>query len=198
MSLWSIFKFILALPRAFCLFCQILGNRLLTSSLDKLPWLGRFVAIAWSFDTTKGRESINRLLAEKVYRLLKNDNCLEIFLQEEIDDVLRTFELTGLNVAKVKVVRYKGREYINAQHVLEDAFELAGCDPSNKKVVIVSHHHMFVRLRGMLQNLGATVCGHLTVLKYDKQADQLWVRSRWIFAGYEALAYLLFVLKGHI
>lgn len=197
MSLWSIFGAIVALPRVIYLFFQILGNCRLTNVLDELP-IGRFIAIAWSFDTTTGSKSINRKLAEKVYLLLKNENCLEIFLQEEIYNVLQTFCLDGLNVSKVKVVKYNGREYINAQHVFDEAFDLAGYSPYGRRVVIVSHNHMFARLRGMLENLGAIVCGHLTVIKYDKHANQSKVRSNWAFAVYEPLAYLAFVLMGYI
>lgn len=195
--MWKIFK---ALFVAGWLWRVIINNHLTTDVIGKLPKKGTFesVLIALSFGTEIGVGSANAELAKKILEVYPGINIGKIILQEEIYLVLRGIfpNVDNFFRGKLFVVRYEGRDYLNSYEVVSEGFKLAGGNV--KKVFVVSHNHMFPRVKGILKNLGAKICGYITTMDYDSKAKQSWTRSNLRFAWHEALAYIFFALKGYI
>lgn len=195
-----LWKVVLAIPTAVCLFWLIIINYLTTSELNKMPddEESDLVLIAFSFDTKTDKNSINRHLAENVLLALRINCVKTIILQEEVYlALLAICPDVNLKGKELIVVNYGSRKYLNSYEVASEALG-AVTDLSNSSVLVVSHNHMFVRVRDILEKLGAEVSAYMTVVDYDAQANQSWVRSCTRFALREFVAYLLFVFKGYI
>lgn len=200
---WSIVR---AFFVATWLFRVIRRNQLTTHGRDKMPDRGNnnsVILIAWSFGTETDEDSINTLLAQKVAEVYNGSNVVEkLFIQEEVYEAwLSMPQQPGSNDCddwkKIIIIGYGDKNYLNSCEV---ALKAIGSLQKRigTEVLIVSHNHMLPRLKGIIKKLGAEVCGWLTVLEYDPEAKQPWVRSYRAFALREALAYWFFVLMGYI
>ena len=158
-----------------------------------------YLLIAFSFDTKTGDDSVNALLARQVLAAIKTSTVEKIIPQEEVYRALLIIcSEPDWKEKELIIVEYNNREYLNSYDVASEALDLAGKHSHSHEILIVSHNHMFPRVKAVLENLGRKVSAYRTAIDYDEQADQPWVRSNTAFALHEAAAYLFFVLKGYI
>ena len=205
MLLIRLWKIVRAPFVAIWLFWLINRNQLITTTRDKMP--GRqgvvnLVVLAFSFDTKTNEGSINMSLAQKVLEVLNGSNAVKtLFLQEEVYKALFNLpeiaEIDDWKGKEIVVIRYGDKDYLNSYGVVLEAIRQLP-QGIRTEMVVVSHNHMFHRVKATIENLGVKVCGWMTAIGYDPRAEQPWVRSHKAFALREALAYVWFVLKGYI